>query len=161
MTRLQKWKGNDVKAFLMIALFASTTLHTASQKAEVKRVEERLLAPCCYTQSIAVHGSEIARQMRAEVAEMVAEGRTEEEIVNRYRSMYGDRILIVPGGMTGKILFSLPVVTSGVASLLLFVFVRRMLRSGKNKSSFAQEQTPPIINNPLREKIEREIGEGL
>ncbi len=30
------------------------------------------LAPCCYTQSIAVHGSDIAAQMRSEVAEMVA-----------------------------------------------------------------------------------------
>lgn len=150
-----------MKAILMVVLFGNATFLTSAQKAEVRKVEERLLAPCCYTQSIEVHGSEIAGEMRAEVAEMVAQGRTEEEIANHYKNIYGERILIVPDGMTGKILFGLPVVTSGVASLLLVVFVRRMLRSGKNKSPFAQEQTPSGISKPLREKIDRESGEGL
>jgi cytochrome c-type biogenesis protein CcmH len=149
-----------MKTILMALILVSTTSLSSTQKAELQRVDERLLAPCCYTQSIAVHGSGIARQMRTEVAEMVAEGRTEEEIVNHYKSLYGDRVLIVPDGATGKILFGLPVVTSVLASLALFVCVRKMLRLGK-KSLPAQDQTPYPKNQLLREQIEREIGESF
>jgi cytochrome c-type biogenesis protein CcmH len=150
-----------MKAFLIVLLLFDLTSLNNIQKAEVRKIDERLLAPCCYTQSIAVHRSEIARQMRAEVAEMVVEGRTEEEIVNHYKGIYGERILIVPEGITGRILFSLPFVTSVLASVILFVSVRKMLRSGKNKSRLAQMQTPSVINKSLREKIERELGEGF
>jgi cytochrome c-type biogenesis protein CcmH len=144
----------------MALILVNRTSLNHTQKAELRRIEGRLLAPCCYTQSIAVHGSEVARQMRTEVAEMVAEGRTEEEIVNHYKSLYGDRVLIVPDGVTGKILFSLPVVTSVLASLVLFMCIRKMLHSGKRRLPIAQDHTPSVINKPLREKIQCEIGRG-
>ena len=149
-----------MKTILMALILVNTTPLTNTQKAELRRIEERLLAPCCYTQSIAVHGSEIARQMRTEVAEMVAEGRTEEEIVDHYKSLYGNRILIVPDGVTGKILFSLPVVTSALAFLVLFMRIRKMLRSGRNRL-LAQDQTAYATTKPLREQMEREIGESF
>lgn len=147
-----------MKTMLMALILVNTTSLTNTQKAELRRIEERLLAPCCYTQSIAVHGSEIARQMRTEVAEMVAEGRTEEEIVDHYKSLYGNRILIVPDGVTAKILFSLPVVTSALASLVLFMCIGKMLRSGRKRLP-AQDQTPYATTKPLRERMEHEIGE--
>ena len=149
-----------MKAILAVALLANATLLTSAQKAEIRKVDERLLAPCCYTQSIAAHGSEIAREMRAEVAQLVAEGRTEEEIVNRYRTLYGDRILIVPDGVTGRILFSLPVVVAVLASAILLVFIRKMLRSGKRSFAIASTQEFSTLS-ALRERIEREIGDPL
>lgn len=148
-----------MSTILLALVLVNATFLTDNQKAVLRTVEERLLAPCCYTQSFAQHGSEIARQMRKEVTEMVAQGRTEEEITRHYKGLYGDRILIVPDGVTGKILFSLPVVTSLLASLVLFVSVRKMLRSGKKRLSIAQDQPPYAISKSLREKMEREIGE--
>ncbi len=132
---------------------------TSRQTEEIRKVESRLLAPCCYTQSIAVHGSDIAVQMRSEVAEMVADGKTEEEIVSHYRNIYGERILIVPDGLTGRILFSLPLLTSALGCLVLFVCLRRMLRSGRERPATNVDQ--PIVDKALREKITREMGEPL
>jgi cytochrome c-type biogenesis protein CcmH/NrfF len=60
-----------------------------------------------------------AEQMRREVTEMVASG-SENEILGHYKALYGERILIVPDGRTGKILFSLPVVAFLVYSGMLF-----------------------------------------
>jgi cytochrome c-type biogenesis protein CcmH len=148
-----------MKAIAMIVLVANATFLTSVQESEIRMVEERLLAPCCYTQSIAEHGSNIARQMRTEVTRMVAEGRTEEEIVSHYRTLYGDRILIVPDGMTGKILFSLPVLISWFAFAILLVVVRKMLKSGKKKLTTSLEHRVPVIDSRLRERIERELGE--
>lgn len=134
---------------------------TTAQGEEIHTVEKKLLAPCCYTQSIAEHGSDIAVQMRREVTEMVAEGRTEEEIVNHYRDQYGDRILIVPDGLTGRILFSLPVVTSIIASFVLFIWLRRMLHSEKKPQGVGANPSRHTVDEALRKKIARETGESL
>jgi cytochrome c-type biogenesis protein CcmH/NrfF len=145
---------------LVLTLVNPASLSTA-QTAQIQKVEKRLLAPCCYTQSIAEHGSDIAVQMRGEVAEMVASGKSESEIVEHYRRIYGDRILIVPDGMTGIILFSLPVAIAAIACLVLFVCFRKMLRSGIHERIRDVSQSRPVLSDAFKEKIEREIGESL
>jgi len=151
-------EGNAMKAILVIALVANGSFLTGPQTSEVQRIEERLLAPCCYTQSIAEHGSEIARQMRTEVVQMVAEGQTEEEVISHYKTLYGDRILIVPDGITGKILFGLPVVIAVLAAVVLAVFLRKMLRSGKNNLPIYLSRESSTVS-ALRGRIEEESGE--
>ena len=61
----------------------------AAEKNAVKRIRDRSLAPCCWQQSVAVHDSEIAKRMRAEIANMVADGKNEEQIVDLYVARYG------------------------------------------------------------------------
>lgn len=143
---------------LLFVLMTPASL-TNTQADEIRKVEKSLLAPCCYTQSIAEHGSDIAVQMRSEVTEMVADGKSEEEIVNHYRNIYGDRILIVPDGLTGRILFTLPVAISVLACLVLFASFRRMLRPVTNQRDSKIQRL--ALNDALREKLEREIGDPL
>jgi cytochrome c-type biogenesis protein CcmH len=88
-----------------VLLFSSAVPLTPQQTTEVKRLEDSLLAPCCYSQSIARHMSPEAEQMRHEVIEMVASGRSQNEILEHYKALYGERILIVPDGRTGRVLF--------------------------------------------------------
>ena len=132
---------------------------TNTQTEEIHKVEKSLLAPCCYTQSIAEHGSDIAVQMRSEVTEMVADGKSDEEIVNHYRNIYGDRILIVPDGLAGRILFTLPMAISVLVCLILFACFRRMLRPVTSHRGSKVQRLE--LNDALREKIEREIGDPL
>jgi cytochrome c-type biogenesis protein CcmH len=150
-----------MRTILVAMLLVNVTSLSDTQKSEIRQVEERLLAPCCYTQSIAVHGSEIAGQMRAEVTEMVVHGRTENEIVNYYRNLYGDRVLVVPDGVTGEILFSLPVIIAVFSCLVLLLCARKMLQSGRANQFLAEGQTRHVIDKALRETIERETGESL
>ena len=70
----------------------------AADKDDTKRIQDRLLAPCCWQQSVAVHDSDIARQMRAEIARLAASGKNEEQIVEVYVARYGERILREPRG---------------------------------------------------------------
>jgi cytochrome c-type biogenesis protein CcmH len=148
-------------AMILTLVLVSPVSLTTTQTAEISKVEKRLLAPCCYTQSIAEHGSDIAVQMRNEVAEMVADGQSEKEIVDHYRSIYGDRILIVPDGLTGRILFSLPVAISILACLVLYLCFRKMLRSGTVQRNSNVPQSRSALSDALREKIEREIGDSV
>ena len=78
-----------------------------------------------------------------------------------HRNMYGDRILIVPDGLTGRILFSLPVVTSVLACLVLFLCFRKMLVSKRRLGDTDIPQSRHALCEALREKIERDIGDAL
>lgn len=100
-------------------------------------------------------------QMRSEVTKMVADGRSKDEIVSHYRNIYGERILIVPDGLMGRILFTLPVVISLLACLVLFFCFRKMLRSGSWHGESDTPQSRRALSDALREKIEREMGDPL
>ena len=148
-------------SMILAMILVSPLSLTTTQTAEIQKVEKRLLAPCCYTQSIAEHGSDIAVQMRNKVTEMVANGKSEEEIIDHYRSIYGDRILIVPAGLTGKILFGLPVAISVLVCLVLFMCFRNMLRSGRHKQARDAPPSRLVLSDALKEQIERELGDSL
>jgi cytochrome c-type biogenesis protein CcmH/NrfF len=73
---------------------------TADQpQARAARLEHAVLAPCCYTESVAIHQSEIALKMRLEIARWVAAGKSDQEILNTYVGLYGSKVLVDPQTM--------------------------------------------------------------
>jgi cytochrome c-type biogenesis protein CcmH/NrfF len=66
------------------------------QRARIQRLENAVLAPCCYTENVGQHQSEIAVQMRVQIAKWVEQGRTDEEILNTYAERYGAKVLVDP-----------------------------------------------------------------
>lgn len=146
--------------FRLVAVFlllSNTVSLTPQQQAHVKHLEDSLLAPCCYSQSVAQHMSGAAAQMREEITAMVASGMTEQQIIDRYKAIYGDQILIVPDGRTGKILFSMPVVIFLSAIAILLLVLRRMLRGRSRAPALSTPPTAP--QNPFHDQIERETGD--
>ena len=112
--------------FTQFAVFASDPNPT-------HRIQDRFIAPCCWSQSVAMHDSPVAREMRDEIAELVAEGKTEEEIVDYYVGRYGERILRQPRGKAWVWLNAVPIgaLTVGAACVLLFLSrARRPARDG-------------------------------
>lgn len=70
---------------------------TAEQpQVRVDRLEHAVLAPCCYTESVAIHQSEIAVKMRLEIAKWVAAGKSDQEILDTYAGLYGSKVLVDP-----------------------------------------------------------------
>jgi len=88
----------------MLALFAllgfsalwSAAETPEEQKARVERIEDAVLAPCCYTEPVSRHQSEIAVKMRLEIAKWVAMGKTDQEILDAYAAQYGRKVLVDP-----------------------------------------------------------------
>jgi cytochrome c-type biogenesis protein CcmH/NrfF len=83
---------------LFLVLFASLAVaETAEQQqARVDRLEHAVLAPCCYTESVAIHQSEIALKMRLEIVKWVATGKSDQEILDTYAGLYGAKVLVDP-----------------------------------------------------------------
>lgn len=139
---------------LALALAATPAALTPQQDAEIRRVEDRLLAPCCYSQSVADHMSPVAEQMRQEITEMVAAGESEPAIINHYKTMYGERILIIPSGGTGRVLFALPAAGVVLGSAMLFLFLRNAVKPRSNANVPAAAAMPGRLADTPRDEID-------
>jgi len=140
---------------LTLALVAAPAALTPQQRTEIRRVEDRLLAPCCYSQSVAEHMSPVAEQMRQEITEMVTAGESEPAIINHYKTMYGERILIIPSGETGRILFTLPALGVVLGAALLFLFLRGALKRKVNAAAASANAAPDRSRQVFREQFDR------
>lgn len=109
---------------------AQTAPATGNTAARARALEAKLMAPCCFTQTIDQHESDIARQMRAEVRAWLAEGLSDQQILDRYVERYGARILAVPPAQGfNRLLYWMPyLVTLALliaVCLTLWVWYRR------------------------------------
>ena len=91
MLRIQIWLG--VIAVLPVLAYGGVP---QEQRARIQRLEKAVLAPCCYTENVGQHQSEIAVQMRVQIAKWVEQGRTDEDILNTYAELYGAKVLVDP-----------------------------------------------------------------
>jgi cytochrome c-type biogenesis protein CcmH len=59
-------------------------------------LEGRIRAPCCWNQTIDIHGSESSNQLRREIRKRLRGGETVDQIEASFVARYGERILAVP-----------------------------------------------------------------
>ena len=90
------------------ALATEARTFTPSASARYDKETHELIAPCCWREVIAIHRSAEAQQMLEEVKQLVADGRSEEEIKALYVARYGVRILSDPPGSAGLWLYVIP-----------------------------------------------------
>ena len=98
--RVCEGRRGALLGLLVAGALASQTLAaptlTPDQEATARRVEEQLMAPCCFGSTVATHHSSAADAIRADVRVLVAQGRSEREILDQYLDRYGERILAQP-----------------------------------------------------------------
>ncbi len=91
----------------------------------IERIENSMYAPCCYQESVKTHRSEVALQMKAEIARMVSEGKSDKQIFDVYKQRYGQRIMMEPEGQAAQVAALVPVAFGVLGPLVLAYFVRR------------------------------------
>ncbi len=84
------------------------------------------MAPCCWSESLAVHRSQLAAQLRNEIRGAVDAGRSDREILDAYISKYGLRILREPEGARRAWLNGVLVVALILGILVLVLVLRRL-----------------------------------
>lgn len=67
-----------------------------ADSALVRDIENHLIAPCCWTQPISEHESQVATEMRDQVKVMVSQGMSREAILDFFVKQYGERVLATP-----------------------------------------------------------------
>jgi cytochrome c-type biogenesis protein CcmH len=75
----------------------------------------RLIAPCCWTQTLDVHESPLADQLRSEIAQRLRAGEPAAKIEDDLAVRYGDKIRAVPRGEDPRV--ALPIIVGGAMGL--------------------------------------------
>lgn len=134
----------------MTALLLSALALAAGQTDStlIRDLESSLMAPCCYTGTVANHGNP---EMEAKIVSLVAEGKQRKEILDYFVGQYGARILAVPAA-TGfnAMMWIAPVVALLLGAGVMIAYLRQRGRS-----------TPPpaAAPTPFDDEIERELKE--
>jgi cytochrome c-type biogenesis protein CcmH len=96
-----------------------------------KTLEGRLLAPCCWTQTLDIHESEVAHSLRSEIRRRLQSGESASAIETDIVARYGEKIRAVPkgGSLTGMgVWLSILVAISGLGVAYLAL---RWARKGR------------------------------
>jgi len=145
-----------IAAGLRLIAIASAALPqtlSPSQTLVYNKLTHELIAPCCWREPIAIHRSEESLQMLAEVEQLVAAGRSEEEIKAFYIAQYGERILADPPGHERTWLYYTPV----------FLFLTAVVLGGWRLSSLVRSPAAPqhFPSPELLARIRKETESGL
>ena len=118
-------------AALLLAA-AGVAAETPPLESRARLLERKLMAPCCFTQTIDQHESEAARTMRAEVRQLLAQGLTDEQVLDHYVERHGPRILAVPPAQGfGRLLYWVPSMLTGVLLVAVCLLLRSWYRRGR------------------------------
>ncbi len=96
---------------------------------DAQAIDKMIMCPVCPAETIDQAQVEISFQMRAIIREMLAEGRSREEILDYFVDRYGPDILAAPPKSGANLVaWILPVAGVAAGLALLFLIVRSMTR---------------------------------
>ncbi len=141
--------GLPLLALVFLSAAATAATLPDSQRARFDSLTDKLYAPCCYAESVRVHRSQVAIDMRNEITNMMAQGMTDRQILDVYVKQYGERVLMVPEGGKRQWLFVIPVVMLALGGLVVFAVLRRLKHGQTAAVSAASNTTIEIKDSDL------------
>lgn len=117
---------------------------TTEQRERIQRLENPMLAPCCYSEAVSRYNSDVAVKMRLEIAAWVTEGKSHREILDAYKKLYGLRVLREPEGPAWWWSNLVPWFASRWAAFLAVRILRKWRRPHQPTPAVASEQEIPI-----------------
>ncbi|MDM7914942.1 MAG: cytochrome c-type biogenesis protein CcmH [Candidatus Eisenbacteria bacterium] len=161
----------SLAALVLLLASAFSTLSRAQQEgpklppekeAVAQKIFNELISPCCWTTTVAQHGSGAAPKIQAEVRQMLASGMTHDAIIDRYVKEYGERILAKPerSGLN-LVVYWIPylALVGGVAAIWVAFRRRRgreggrpalarVDRTGERQAPIEKRGRPPVAIRP-------------
>jgi cytochrome c-type biogenesis protein CcmH len=123
------------------------------------RLEGRIMAPCCWMQTIDIHGSPISDELRAEIRRRLRAGEAPDAIEASFVQRYGPKILAVPnssplGGMAAGL-----AVAFGAVGVAGFFMLKRWSRAGTKPKPGDKAPVGEPKRDALDERLDRELSE--
>ena len=126
------------------------------------RLEGRIIAPCCWNQTIDIHGSEPAYELRREIRKRLKAGESADAIEASLVQRFGPKILAVPDSSPLGGLATLLSVGFGAAGVAGYFMLKRWSRAGKKPGTAAAGEKPATgepKRDALDERLDRELSE--
>jgi cytochrome c-type biogenesis protein CcmH len=127
-----------VFAILISIAFVSRAVE--NNEARIRQLEEKLRCLVCQNQSLADSGAELAGDLRRQVREQVAAGKTDEQVIDYLVQRYGDFVRYDPPfKATTALLWVGPFLLLAAGAGLLVIVVRRR-RNAPEEPALAPEE---------------------
>ncbi|MCC6877906.1 MAG: cytochrome c-type biogenesis protein CcmH [Sandaracinaceae bacterium] len=121
--------------------------------ARARRLSERLIAPCCWNETLDTHASPLATELRQEIRARLAAGQSEAAIEQDLVTRYGERIRAVP--REGEPMAIAIFIAGGLALIGLVLLGLRWSRASRRRE---QAAPPPRATTPEEDaRLEREL----
>ncbi|MGQ9501072.1 MAG: cytochrome c-type biogenesis protein [Anaerolineae bacterium] len=123
---------------------------------DVNRVARQLSCPTCTGINVADCPTETCAQWRAKIGELLAEGKTDQEILEYFATRYGDHVLQVPparGFFLGVWIVPILAILAGLGT-----FGYLMHRWAKSP---AMRETPPVSSDIIEDEYVRRVEQEL
>ena len=144
-------------ALAVLAAMASTAA-AATPRADFADVEDEIMCDTC---NVALHIAESPRadQLRGEIRDLVAEGRTKAQIKAQLKAEYGPNILAEPdSGGLGFLAYVLPVAFAAALLALLAVLLPRWRRRSREPAAnFGVASTTPSPTADDERRLDDEL----
>lgn len=125
---------------LFVILCSAACVAASPAQDRAARLQRSLVAPCCWSETVADHRSPVATAIRAEIPKFVAAGKTDREILDFYKAQYGARVLIEPEGTPRIWANVIPWIAIALGLGFVWLVIRRMQRS---RPALAEAQAQP------------------
>lgn len=141
-----------VAATTLALAFASPVMAETPAPGEAA-LQGRLIAPCCWNQTLDIHESEVATELRAEIHARLSRGEKATVIEDDLARRFGERIRAVPPGrdVRGDLSIGL-----GIAALLVGGLLVTMVR-GWIRRAPKEEPPPPAAPTEEDARLDDEL----
>lgn len=108
---------------------ADIRFENPEQQARYEHLINELRCLVCQNQTIADSNADLALDLRSKVAEQIAAGRSDDEVIAYLTARYGDFVLYRPPVQANTVLlWAGPFLLLGIGAVVLFVTLRRHMR---------------------------------
>jgi len=114
-----------------------------ADKLRYQRLCRRLMAPCCWSQTLEFHTSSEADQARTQLADLLRAGKSDRETLDTFIGRYGARVLSEPEGTKWMVLTAVPIGTLLLGGVFVGLFVRRHHRRERAPASETATELGP------------------
>jgi len=122
-------------------------------------IEGRLMAPCCWVQTIDIHDSPIALSMRHEIRRRLRNGESAEVIQASFVERYGSKIMAVQESSQLKNVFIGLSVVMGGAGIAAAMMIGRWRKQSALKDGAKAKDAPEPKRDQWDEKLDAELKE--
>jgi cytochrome c-type biogenesis protein CcmH len=144
-----------------LCILGLTGGHVAAQDdviaAKALALEQKLMAPCCYQQTLDIHRSELADALRKEIRERLANGEQAASIQEGIVAQYGERVMAVPASSPLEAVALVIMFAVVGAGLWLWLRARVWARTAPahQQANEAQPEAEDPYDRALNEALER------
>jgi cytochrome c-type biogenesis protein CcmH len=140
-----------ILVFAILISIAFVSKAAENNETRIRQLEEKLRCLVCQNQSLADSGAELAGDLRRQVREQVAAGKTDEQVIDYLVQRYGDFVRYDPPfKATTALLWVGPFLLLAAGAGVLVIVVRRR-RNAPEEPALAPEE---------KRLVERVLGPG-